>query len=286
MAGGGDGLFHQRGLVLGAQHVLNGLVQLAGVQLGEGFGNALGHAVVKVGNALAAVLIVLVGLNGDGRQRRIAGNAVGLPQEAVAGGEAIVEQTQNVDLGAGGGQRIEIKVVDVYVTLRMGAGLLGGEQVGRVVGLGPGSADLQHAAHGGVAVNVGVVPLHVAQAGVHIGDLVDGAHQAGVGLADAGAVGSVQDVVLGSLLVAGFHQGLFGQILHLLDLGGIVAADLLQLGGDQIGHMGGFGGVVIAGGDHGFENGLGDFALIEQNLTAIALDNAFDHGVPPRVNKK
>ena len=92
--------------------------------------------------------------------------------------------------------------------------------------------------------------------------------------------------MLGSLLVAGFHQGLFGQILHLLDLGGLVAADLLQLGGDQIGHMGGFGGVVIAGGDHGFENGLGDFALIEQNLTAIALDNAFDHGVPPRVNEK
>ena len=61
---------------------------------------------------------------------------------------------------------------DVDVALTVGLGLLGGEQVGRVVGLGAGGADLQHAAHGGVAVDVGVVALHVADTGVHIGCLL------------------------------------------------------------------------------------------------------------------
>ena len=223
------------------------------------------------------MLVVLVGLDGDGRQRRVAADAGRLAQEAVAGGETAVEQAQDVDLGAGGGEGIGIEIVDVDVALGVGLGLLGGEQVGRVVGLGAGGADLQHAAHGGVAVDVGVVALHVADAGVHVGDLVDGLHQAGVRLADAGAVGPVQDVLLGRLVVAALHQAGLHRVLDLLDLGGFLAAVHLQVAGHLVGHAGRFPRVALAGGLQGLEHGGRDLALVEQNYAAIPLDNAFDH---------
>ena len=238
----------QGGAILACQKILGGLRQLFHVGLGKAFADALGHAIVEVGDALAAVLVVLVGLDGDGRQRRVAADAGGLAQKAVPGGKAPVEQAQNIDLGAGGGEGIKIEVVDVDVTLGVGLCLLWGEQIGRVVGLGAGGADLQHAAHGGVAVDVGVVALHVADTGVHIGDLVDGLHQAGVRLADAGAVGPVQNVLFGGLVVAALHQAGFHRVLDLLDLGRFVAAAQLQVAGHLVGNAGGLGGIALAGG--------------------------------------
>ena len=270
--GGGQGA-----LVLTVQQVLHAFGQLFQIELREALADPLGHAVVEVGDGLAAVLVVLVGLDGDGRQRRVAANAGGLAQKTVAGGEAAVEQAQDVDLGAGGGEGIEIEIVDVDVALGVSLGLLGSEQVGRVVGLGAGGADLQHAAHGGVAVDVGVVTLHVADTGVHVGDLVDGLHQAGVGLADTGAVGPVQDVLLGRLVVAALHQAGLHRVLDLLDLGGFLAAVYLQVARDLVGHAGRFPRVALAGGLQGLEHGGRDLALVEQNYAAIPLDNAFDH---------
>ena len=70
-----------------------------------------------------------------------------------------MEQLQQVDLAAGLGEGVEVEVVDVDVALPVGDGLLRGEQVGGVVGLGGAGAHLQHGAHAAVAVNVGVVPL-------------------------------------------------------------------------------------------------------------------------------
>ena len=227
------------------------------------------------------MLVVLVGLDGDGRQRRIAGDAVGLPQKAVPGGKPAVEQPQDVDLGAGGGEAVKIEIVDVDVAPGVGGRLLGGEQIGGVVGLGPGRADLQHAAHGGVAVDVGVVPLHVADAGVHVGDLVDRLHQAGVGFPDAGAVGPVEDVPLGRLLVAALHQLALGRVLDLLDLGRLLAAGPPDLLRGPVGHPGGLGGVALAGRLQRLEHGGRDLALIVQDHPAVPLDNALDHGSPP-----
>ena len=88
------------------------------------------------------MLVVLVALDGNGSQGGIALDGVGLPQVAVAGGEAAVEQLQNVDLAACGGQAVEIKVVDVDIALPVGLGVLGTEQVDLVVSLGTGGADL------------------------------------------------------------------------------------------------------------------------------------------------
>lgn len=84
-----DGGLHQRRLVIGVQQVFQRLAQLGAVLLAERLANALGHRVVEVRHALAAVLVILIGLNGNGRQRRIAGNALRLAQIAVPGAHAI-----------------------------------------------------------------------------------------------------------------------------------------------------------------------------------------------------
>ena len=71
---------------------LQRLGEVAGVELAVGLAHALGHGVVEGGDALAAVLVVLVGLDGDAGQGGVAGDVVGLAQVAVAGGEAAVEE--------------------------------------------------------------------------------------------------------------------------------------------------------------------------------------------------
>ena len=53
-----------------------------------GLGDARGQAVIEVRDALPAVLVVLVGLDGDAGQGRVAADIVGLAQEAVARAEA------------------------------------------------------------------------------------------------------------------------------------------------------------------------------------------------------
>ena len=182
---------HQRRLVVGVQDVLQRLAQLDTVLLAERFSNAFGHGIIEVRHALAAVLVVLVGLNGNGRQRRIAGNALRLAQVAVPGGEASVEQLQKVYLAAGGGEGVKIKIVDMDIALGVRLGLRRRKQISRVIRLGARRAYLQHGAHGRVAVNIGVIALHVAEAGVYIGDFVDGLHQTGFCLADARALCAV-----------------------------------------------------------------------------------------------
>ena len=216
-------------LVLGIQIVLYALHELVGVGFAEGLCDAQRHAVIKVWNALAAVLVVLVGLDGDGCQRRIALDALWLAQEAVTGGKASVKEVDNVDLGAGGGQRIKVKIVDVDVALAVGLRLLRGQQIRLVVRLCARSADLQHAAHSGVAVDVGVVSLDIALSSIHLGDLIDGLHQAGVRLTNTGAVCAVKDVLLCNLIVSQLHQLSLDDVLNLFDLRwgvGIIAFQL------------------------------------------------------------
>ena len=97
------GLDHCVFCIVQIQLVLYRLGEAAAVSAQKRFCNALGHAVVEVGDGLSAVLIVLVGLNGDGSQCGIAGDALGLSQIAVTGGKATVEQPENINLAAGGG---------------------------------------------------------------------------------------------------------------------------------------------------------------------------------------
>ena len=129
---GGEGIGAQGALHFAAE-ILGGVAHVEGKVdvLDEAAGHAGSEAVFKVGNALPAVLIVLVGLNGDAGQGACALNAVGLAQKAVTGVEAAVEQLLDVDLAAGRGQRQEIEVVNMDVAFLVGAAELGREQFTR-----------------------------------------------------------------------------------------------------------------------------------------------------------
>ncbi len=95
------------------------------VKSGIGFSNTGSHAVIEIGNALPAMLIILIGLNGDTGQGRIAVNIVRLSQMAMPGAEAILEELDDINLTAGCGQGEEIQVMNMDITLFMGSGMLG-----------------------------------------------------------------------------------------------------------------------------------------------------------------
>ena len=223
------------------------------------------------------MLVVLVALNGDGGQGGVALNALGFPQVAVTGGKAAVEQFQNINLTAGGGQGIEVKVMDVDVAFPVSLGMFRAEQIHLVISLGTGSADLQHGAHGGVAVDVGVVPLHVADPGIGVGDFIDGFHQAGVGLSGPGTIGPVEDVGLGSGAEAMVHQLAFHGILNGFDVGSFGGKMGFQFPLHIIGYSGGIRCIAVLGGFHGAQNGGGNLVLVKQDHSAISLDNAGNH---------
>ena len=159
---------------------LQGLGQVFPVFVRKRFTDAVGQREIEVRHALAAVLVVLVRLDGDAGERRVAGDVVGLAQESMAGGEAVLEQFLNVDLATGRGQGVKIKIVDMDIAILVGFGMLRLQDIHFVVDLGPFRAVFQHRTHGGVAVDIGVVPFQVAVAGIAGGDLVIGFHEAGV----------------------------------------------------------------------------------------------------------
>ena len=177
--------------ILHAAQQLQRPIQIVPETLAVGLLDAGGHAVIEIHDALAAVLIVLVGLNGDAGQRGIAVDIVGLPQHAVTGGEAAVEQIQQVDLAAGGGQGVEVQVVDMDIPVMMGSRKTGIQHVHFIELLRAFAAELEHTAHGGIAVDVGVFALDVAVHRVLAGDVLEHLHQTGVHLAHTAAFGAV-----------------------------------------------------------------------------------------------
>ena len=162
--------------VLHPQFQLQGANEVVAVALAEGLFHALGHGVVKVDDGLAAVLVVLVGLYGDAGQRRVGSDVVRLAQVAVAGGKAIFKQLDEVDLAAGGGQREEVHVVDVDIPVAVRLGVLGLEHEHEVELLGALGTVLEHRAHGGIAVDVGVFAFDVGIDGGLVGNVLVNAH--------------------------------------------------------------------------------------------------------------
>ena len=72
-----------------------------------------------------------------------------------------LEQLQQVDLAAGGGQRQKIQIVDMDIALAVRLGMLRIEDEHLIELLGALGAVLEHGAHGGIAVDVGVLSLDV-----------------------------------------------------------------------------------------------------------------------------
>ena len=138
----------------------------------EGQPHAVRHGIVEIHDRLASVLVVLVALNRNRRQCRVAADRFWLAQVTVSGSEATPEQLSQLDLGTGGRPSIEIQVVNVNITLPMQIGSHAIDHCVQIVFLGGVRALLQHRTHGRVAVNVGIVALEVAVLRVGLTDLV------------------------------------------------------------------------------------------------------------------
>ena len=247
----------------------------------EGFADAVSQGIIEVRDTLAAVLVVLVRLDGDAGERRVTGDVVGLAQETVAGGKTVLEQFLNIDLTAGRGQGVKIKIVDMNVAVLVRFGMFRLQYIHFVVDLGAFRAVFQHGTHGGIAVDVGVVALQVAAARIARGDFVIGFHQAGIHFPRPGPFGAVQDVGLGGIGQVGAHENLFDDVLDLFD--GRRRASRLDPFLGQFHHAGGqVQRLFFIGGAHrlqGFQNGVGDFFKIEGDLTSVPFDNGCDHVV-------
>lgn len=190
----------------------------------EALGHASGHAVFKIGNALSAMLVILIGLKGDAGKRAVALNALRLAQEAVAGIESALEQLLDVNLAAGGGKREKIQIVNVDVPVLVRLAVLGLQHIHLIELLGSLAAVLEHGAHGGIAVNIGVLSLQIALAGVLEGEIAHGPHQPGLALTHAGTLVAVKNICLCSAGVSQLNQRLFHQILHFFHIGACRAA--------------------------------------------------------------
>ena len=244
--------------------------------LDEAAGHAGSETVLEVGNALSAVLVVLVGLYGDAGQGACALDAVGFAQEAVTGVETAVEQLLDVDLAAGRGQRQEIKVVDMDVAFLVGAAELGREQIILVEGLGRLAAVAEHGAHGGVAVDVGVFALEVQLLGVGEGKILQRVHEAGLHFAHAGALVAVENVRLGRAGVPGFDEDLFHQVLHMLHVRGVVALGFEHVE-HLIGQVAGHGAVGAALSFCRTKDRLIYLGYVERNHARISFLDEADH---------
>ena len=225
------------------------------------------------------MLVVLVGLDGNAGQGRIAGDVHGLPQGAVAGAEPVPEQGGQLNLAAGGGEGIEVLVMDVDVALRVGMGKAGVQHIHVVELLRALGTKLEHGAHGGVAVDVGVLPLDVRVPGVLEADVLENLHQAGVHLPHPAALGAIKDVRLGGADEALFDEHPLHGVLHLFHGGH--AADVfvvLQFLNDPLGQLlGGLGALGAAAGLKGLHNGRLDLRRIKGYGAAVPLLDAL-HG--------
>lgn len=133
---------------------------------------------------------------------------------------------------------------------------------------------------GGVAVDVGVTRFMVADAGVDIGDLIDGLHQGGTCLPGPGPVGPIKNIGLGGIVKPVVHELPLHRVLNGLDVGGLLAEVGLQPHLDIVCHPGRVGGVALSGGLQGLQDRHGDLILVIQDHPAVTLDNALNHVTP------
>ena len=262
-----------------AEHEFQPRAQRAAVFLHIGLGDAGRHVVVKAGNRLAAVLVVLVGLYGDAGQCGIATDVLRLAEHAVARRKAALEQRRQIDLRAGGRQRQEVEVVDVDVALAVGARVLRPQDIHVVELLGALRAVLEHRAHRGIAVDVRVLALDVGIRRVLEGDVLQDVHEAGLRLPGAAALGAVEDVGLRRAGVALLDEHLLHPVLHALHcrhVDALVAVDAPRHERGQPLRLRLALGAVHGG--KGAQNRCGNLALVIRGDAAIALSNGLRHG--------
>ncbi len=208
--------------VLVIREQLGAAGEVRAITLVISLGNAGRHAVIEVRYRLTAVLVVLVRLDRDAGECAVGGDIVGFTNEAVTGGEAVLEELQQVDLAAGGGEGQKVEVMDVDVALTVRLGELGVEDIHLIKFLCALGTVLEHSAHRGIAVDVGVLTLDVVILRGFEGQILIDLHQLGVHLADSGTLRTIKDELLRGSGVTVLDQDLLNGILYMLDRGIVV----------------------------------------------------------------
>ena len=272
---------HQGGGVL-VGHVLghlNILDQSLEEFLGIGLVHALSHGVIKNRHALATVHFVLVGLDGNAGQGRIATDIIGLPQIAVARGKAVVEQLDQIDLAAGFRQGVEILVVNVDIPFGVCLGNVGRDHVFVVKTLGALGAVFEHGAHGGIRIDVGVFPLQVHVLRRHKGQCRIDLHQLVVHFPELLMFRPVQDVGLGGFGVVRGNELFLHHVLDLFHRGdGFLLLQLVHHRLSQLFQLL-FGQFFRGVANICLEDGAAYFRSVKGNFFPAALDDGFQHAV-------
>ena len=245
----------------------------------------MSHPIVEIRDALPAMLVVLVRLDCDAGERGITLDVIRLPQEPMSWTEAAPKQLFNIDLAAGGCEGEEIKVVDMDVPVQMGLRMDRIEHKHVIELFCAFRAVFQHGAHCSIAVNVGVLPFNIVFPCGLIGQFLIGFHQAGVHIADAGALRPVEDIFLRGAGMAGLDQLVFNRILHLFDRRRVtVRVRLFHMHCHQLRKLPGGLPVVAAERLRRLEDRVGDFINVKQHAPSVALDNGVDHHSTPCSN--
>ena len=260
-------------VAIGAQLIFGDADAVVAESLVVGFHDAWGHGIVEIRNGLSAVHVVLVRLDGDASQRGIGADGIGLANEAMSCGKAFFEELQAVDLAAGQSQRIEIEIVDVDIAVLVGKRDLRIDHLFEVIGLGRFASELEHGAHGGIGIDVGIFTLVVVFAGVLSGDAVDRGHQIGLGFTDAGTVGAIKDVFFRRFGIIMLDEDVLDDILAVFDRRrmGVVGEVAVDRGDDfvrQRTQRQRFASDLTRLGD-----GQKDLGAIERNDASVSLDD-------------
>ena len=199
---------------LSAQAINHRFVGFISYCLAEGFVYTLSHSKIKGVNALTAKHIILIALNGNAGQRSIGTNGIWLPQEAMTCGEATVEQLQQIYLTAVQGNQGEILIMDMNEIIFVCLGKFLWQHIVVNKMLGTLGAQLQHNAHRGISVDIGVVPLHIGINSIGKENILVALHQVFLSFTALCMALAVHNVVLGHIEEALLHQHLLYYILY------------------------------------------------------------------------
>ena len=171
---------------------------------------------------------VLIGLNGDARQRGITLDAHGLAQMTVTGGKAVLEELEQVDLAAGFGEQIEILVVDVNIAavMRVGNVLIQNVAVHKI--FGAFRTVLEHGSHRRIGVDIGVFALDVGILRVYKGKRFEDIHQILFGLTELAAFGAIENVCFGGFGQIVRDEHFLHDVLHLFHRGRLPVGNLFH----------------------------------------------------------
>ncbi len=140
--------------------------------------------------------------------------------------------------------------------------------------LGAFCAELEHLAHCGVTIDVGVTTLNVGIFfGVSLGDGAVNLHEFGFSVADAAALSAILDIGLSGALEAGLHQDFLDDVLELFDRWDTSLNFLLGDADDLVGDVCGTIVTEFTGCSASLGDRFRDFFLFKRGDLTVALAN-------------